>query len=255
MEENIRHKIQQVNNALNQAVNFINQAKNLMKEVEAQAGIPSARNLPGVLGKFMGEYMETEAGEKIDIPANYASKSTLVYGDKLKQYEENGEKRFKQIERIRRLRVEGILAKKEGKWHAVTSDGSYRVLDVSVNHYGGVEGDPVVVLLPLDDKFVPFAAVESIPGKTPKSVVKVELPKPSLEEAPLVSQEKPKPEPKKVVAVVVENKPLRKDKGREGPKPPVRKVVLPKIEPVKKVEEKPLGEPPQTKALTEEDLR
>ncbi|MBI4091295.1 hypothetical protein HY419_00920, partial [candidate division WWE3 bacterium] len=119
-----------------------------------------------VFGKFNGEVLIADDGKRYDVPANYSSKSVLVFGDKLKTYEENGERKFKQVERVKRFRVEGMLAKKEGKWHVVTSDSSYRVNDAAVEHFGVGEGEMVVVLLPLDNKFAPFAAIESAVGKT-----------------------------------------------------------------------------------------
>lgn len=175
MEKNIKLKIQQIHHVLNTASFQVNQAKNLLKEIEADVLSKAVENIPGVFGKFVGDAMITDAGQKIEVPLNYASKSALVCGDKLKMYEENGEKRFKQVERVKRFRAEGILAKKEGKWHVVTSDGSYKVLDSSIEHWGGVEGDMVVILLPLDDKFAPFGALESIVGKSPKSSPKIEI--------------------------------------------------------------------------------
>ena len=171
MDKNSPQKIQQINNALSSAVSSINLAKNLLKELFpetfAQAGLEVnvIDTIPGTIGKFVGDHMETEKNEKIEVPANYASKSTLVYGDKLKMYEEGGEKKFKQVERVKRFRIEGIVAKKEGKWCVVTSDSSYRVLDASIEHFGAKEGDTVVILLPLDNKYAPFAALESMPGK------------------------------------------------------------------------------------------
>jgi len=160
-------KFQQIHHQLNVAQSALTNAKNLLKELEGASGSGENKLEPGTYGKFVGDHMVLEDGTKVEIPANYASKSTLVHGDKLKQYEENGEKKFKQVERVKRFRIEGILAKKEGRWHVVTSDGSYRVLDKAVEHYSGVEGDVVVILLPLDDKYAPFAAIESIAGKTP----------------------------------------------------------------------------------------
>ncbi len=201
--QSIKQKIQQIQKDLNDAVSLMTSAKKELVDLEASMGVMPSKNIPGVVGKFMGDCMVTEGGQKYDVPLNYASKSVLVFGDTLKMYEEGGEKKFKQIERVKRFRTEGILAKKEGKWHAVTSDSSYRVLDTSVNHFGAVEGDMVVVLLPLNDKYVSFAAVESVVGKKVavtenqavakpievKPVEKVEYP--SIDHAPVVFQSTP----------------------------------------------------------------
>lgn len=149
--------------ALNAAETSIRLAKQLLSSVGPAGEIkPSPKELPGIVGTFDGENMITEKGEKYRVNPNYASKSVLVYGDTLKKVEEDGRERFKQIERVKRQKVGGILAKKGGKWAAVTPDGSYKVLPEAVEFYGGNEGDEVTVVLPLEDKKVPFAAVESV---------------------------------------------------------------------------------------------
>ncbi len=183
MQGNAKNKIQQINTALNNAVSFINIARNLIKELESESGSISSNLQPGTFGKYVGDGMVTDDGQRYEVPENYASKSVLVYGDKLKMYDEAGVHKFKQVERVKRFRTEGVLAKKEGKWHVVTSDGSYRVLDSAVSHFGGVEGDQCVVLLPLEDKYVPFAAMESVLGKElPKVLEMSPDPKPVVAE-------------------------------------------------------------------------
>lgn len=163
--QSIKQKIQQIQKELNDAVSLVNAVKKQLVDLETGLGVVPSKSILGLVGKFTGDCMVADDGQKYDVPSNYASKSVLVVGDKLKMYEEGSEKKFKQIERVKRFRTEGILAKKEGKWHVVTSDSSYRVLDVSVNHFGAVEGDMVIVLLPLDDRYVTFAALESVVGK------------------------------------------------------------------------------------------
>ncbi|MCG2686119.1 hypothetical protein L6258_01990 [Candidatus Parcubacteria bacterium] len=154
-----RHQVQLINQALSAAVSSINLARQLLREVEAAERVPS-RDLPGIEGKFDGEAMVTNEGEKYPVSENYASKSLLVVGDTLKMVTEGDRRLFKQIERVRRIRVEGILTKKEGRWHAVTADGSYRILPAAVSFHRGDEGSEVVVLLPQDNKRVGFAALE-----------------------------------------------------------------------------------------------
>lgn len=142
-----------------------------MSGVGAVASKPSTKDLPGVTGIFDGENMVTEEGKKYAVNPNYASKSVLVYGDTLKRVEVDGKERFKQIERVKRQKVEGILAKKDGKFVIVTADGSYQVSQAAVNFYKGEDGDEVVVVLPLKDKTVPYAALESV-KKEKKKVIK-----------------------------------------------------------------------------------
>lgn len=164
-----QEKIQRINALLNQATAAIADARNLMKTMESELGVVPPKAIEGTIGRYTGDFMVTADGQKFEVPTNYASKSILVYGDTLKMYKENGETRFKQIERVKRLRVEGVLAKKEGKWHVVTSDGSYKVLEAAVEHFSGQEGDICIVLIPLEEKYAPFAAIESIPAKAAKA--------------------------------------------------------------------------------------
>src|SRR3989338_5777794 len=112
--QSIKVKIQQLQKELNDAVSLINSVKRQLVDLESGLGVVPTSSIVGVVGKFMGDCMMTEEGQKYDVPLNYASKSVLVFGDKLKMYEEGGEKKFKQIERVKRFRTEGILAKKEG---------------------------------------------------------------------------------------------------------------------------------------------
>lgn len=155
--------------ALNAAETNIKLAKTLLSGVGAVAPKPSTKDIPGITGTFDGENMLTEKGEKFRVNPNYASKSVLVYGDTLKKIEEEGQERFKQIARVKRRKVEGILAKKDGKWVAVTADGSYKVSPVAVEFYNGAEGDEVVVVIPLEDKNAPYAALESIKKEEPST--------------------------------------------------------------------------------------
>jgi hypothetical protein len=172
--------IRLINQALTAATSSINLAKQLLSEltlVKSPLGSQppatpgpntpevSAIQLPGVIGTFDGQFMNTDDGQKFQIPENYASKSMIVFGDKLKMVDVNGEKRFKQIERTKRQRSNGMIVKKEGRYHVVTSDGSYKVSSAAVSFFGGKEGDEAHIILPLNNKHVPFAALESVGAK------------------------------------------------------------------------------------------
>ena len=139
-------------------------ARQLLADLE-NTGVsrrPDAKELPGKVGIFDGEQMVTSLGEKFEVPANYASKSLLVVGDTLKLVEENGQKRFKQIEHMKRHKTTGILTKKDGKFAVVTSEGSYKVLPSSVYHFKGQVGDEVILQIPAANISSPYGAIESI---------------------------------------------------------------------------------------------
>ena len=167
MDKTTRRKVQNIHHALSAAVSSINLAKRLLNELERGGG-SSPRELPGEFGVFDGHFMVTEEGEKYAVPENYASKSKLVYGDKLKRIVQDGEELFKQVERVKRQEIEGILAKKDGKWHVIDSHGSYEVLPAAVKYFGAKEGDEVEAIIPQGDPHVPFAALEGLVEKEEK---------------------------------------------------------------------------------------
>lgn len=205
MDRKERTKIQNIHHALAAAVSSINLAKRLLSELELASG-SSSRDLPGELGKFDGHFMVSEGGEKCPIPENYASKSQLVYGDTLKRIADEGGEVFKQIERVKRQEVEGILAQKDGQWHVVTSLGSYEVLSAAVNYWGGRVGEEAIALIPQQDTRVPFAALKSVHKEEAKAVVAV---RPEESPVPVVEVEEKKPKrrarkPRKEEAPVAE---------------------------------------------------
>ncbi|MFH0804637.1 MAG: hypothetical protein V1916_00380, partial [Patescibacteria group bacterium] len=115
-------------------------------------------------GIFDGQSMVGPDGKKYSIPANYASKSKLVFGDTLKlTIMPDGTFKYKQIGPVERVRVVGVLAKDEttDEYRVVVGQLSYRVLLASITYFKGEPGDEVVVLTPKDAQ-CEWAAVENI---------------------------------------------------------------------------------------------
>ena len=161
-------QIDLIRQALSAAESSIGVAKQLLSDLEKEGGSrgeKEKRILPGVVGVFDGENVVTDSGEKHPVPANYASKSMLVVGDKLKLTTDQGEQRFKQIEHVKRYRTKGVVTKKDGKFHVITPEGSYRVLSAAVAHFGATTGDEAMVLVPAKNLTSAWAAIESVPGK------------------------------------------------------------------------------------------
>lgn len=161
MSKKDRKKIQNIHQALSAAVSSIHLAKRLLGELEAGREVDT-REIPGEFGMFDGHCMVTEEGEKYQIPENYASKSELVYGDRLKMMDRDGRNFFKQVERVKRQEIKGVLVKKDGDWHLVDSHGSFEVLPAAVSYYNGEEGDEAVGFIPQDNKRAPFAALKDV---------------------------------------------------------------------------------------------
>ena len=234
MTKNRKSEHQLIVQALNAAETNIRLAKQLLSGVKAEPPQPSPKELPGIVGTFDGENMVTKDGKKFAVNPNYASKSVLVYGDTLKRIEVEGKEQFKQIERVKRQKVEGVLAKKDGKWVAVTPDGSYRVSPVAVEFYGGKEDDEVVVVLPLENKNVPYAALESIKKEEkPSGPSKPSVPSKEEKKAPAKGATKKRSAAKKVTKKKVEEKKPAEEKPAEK----VEAKPAAKVEPVENDEE------------------
>ncbi len=264
------NKFELIRQSLGAAESSIRLAKQLLSELESGnvsskvATKPNGADLPGIAGIFDGENMVSESGEVFPVPANYASKSMLVVGDTLKLVEEgkNKEKRFKQIEHVKRHKSTGILTKKDGKWKVATPEGSYKVLGAAVEHFGADIGTEVTLHLPATNLTVAYGAIESINKGAEKKEEdrKVESKEPP-QSAVVEQKEQPKqPEPRKEEKpeeVVHNSKEVKKEpeKSKHEPKLVVKQpevVAEPKkevvIAPVAKVEkevvEKVIATPP-----------
>ncbi|OGC49189.1 hypothetical protein A3A69_02500, partial [candidate division WWE3 bacterium RIFCSPLOWO2_01_FULL_37_15] len=120
--------IAQLLDHLDNADRELRDARRIIRQIE-EIKSETYKQLPGIEGVFDGTYLVTQDGQKYEVPANYAAKSRLVYGDLLKMVEEEGKTMFKQIEKAPRKRIEGILNKKEGSWYILTDSGSYKISD------------------------------------------------------------------------------------------------------------------------------
>jgi len=106
-----------------------------------------------VQGYFDGQQMIGDDGKKYSVPANYASKSKLVEGDRLKlTIKHDGRFVFKQIAPVERKRLKGVLFHDEmtDQYRVVAEERSYRVLTASVTYFKGQPGDEVILLVPKD---------------------------------------------------------------------------------------------------------
>ncbi len=115
-------------------------------------------------GIFTGEKMLSDEGEIFTIPANYASKSKLVEGDRMKlTIPENGSFIYKQISPIERKRIRGELVSggTNGQWMVNAEGRSYKVLTASITFHKGRIGDEVVLLVP-ESGMSDWGAVEHI---------------------------------------------------------------------------------------------
>jgi len=221
-----QNRLQLLSQALSAASSSINLAKQLIDEIQREGG---AFETPGLIGKYDGMFMVTEAGKKYPVPDNYAAKTQLVYGDKLKMVEGPEGRRFKHIEKIPRVEVEAALTVKDGRFVAVSPEGSYKLIQSAVRYLRGEEGDKVRILLPRDEKHAPFAAIVGVVGKEAKreerkeeTREKVEVEKPARK---IIPEKEEKVEKKPAVRKVAkEKKPKAEEKAEtKAAKPTTKK--------------------------------
>lgn len=149
-------------------------ARSLLEELDPSA-IKAERQLPTgdaktyesgesqiVEGTFDGQAMIGPEGKTFPVPANYASKSKLVEGDRLKlTILPNGTFLYKQIAPVDREFVRGTLAKEDGQFKVVANGKSYRVLLASVTYYKASMGDDVTLIVPKDREAI-WGTIEAV---------------------------------------------------------------------------------------------
>ena len=99
---------------------------------------------------------------KYPIPANYASKSKLVQGDKLKlTIEGNGKMLYKQISPIEREYKTWLVVREKDKYQVISEWNTYDLLTAAVTHFKANIWDTITVIVPANKKAT-FAAIEAL---------------------------------------------------------------------------------------------
>lgn len=122
-----------------------------------------------VEGIFDGQNMIAKDETVYPVPTNYASKSKLVQGDKLKlTIRPNGAFVYKQIELIPRVLSKGHLIMDGSQYKVLCEDRTYNVLYASVTFFRAKVGDEVAIIIPEEEE-AQWAAIENvIPVKSNK---------------------------------------------------------------------------------------
>ena len=132
------------------------QAKNL--DIIANGSIGPNTIVEGV---FDGEEMIDGTGQKYPVPSNYASKSKLIPGDKLKlTITADGTFIFKQIGPVDRKRMVGTLTEVGDRWQVNAEGKKYNVLSASVTYFHAKSSDEVTIIVPRVGE-TDWAAVEN----------------------------------------------------------------------------------------------
>jgi len=166
-------KLKELKTILDEAENKIAIAKRILFEqvYQEEAKTLHLEKEEGnmVEGIFDGEEMIDSQGKKYPVPPNYASKSKLVSGDRLKLIiAPDGTFIFKQIGPVDRKKLIGTLVEANGNWEVVANLKKYRVLQASVTYFKAKAGEEVTVIIPKIGE-TNWAAIENCLGKSKKA--------------------------------------------------------------------------------------
>lgn len=115
-----------------------------------------------VEGVFTGESMLGSDGNTYPVPQNYASKSHLVQGSKLKAIiGGDGKIVYKIIEEMPYETKVGLIASNRDKFQVVSEGKAYNILMASVTYLKAGIGDSVSIRIP-KGKEATYAALEAV---------------------------------------------------------------------------------------------
>ncbi len=115
-----------------------------------------------VEGDFDGQNMIGPNEKAYPVPANYASKSKLVPGDRLKlTITPEGSFLYKQIGPIERKRLKGQLTTVDGQYKVICEGKTYNVLLASVTYFKANTGDDLTIIVPTTSDSA-WAAIENV---------------------------------------------------------------------------------------------
>jgi len=137
----------------------INKDKNLKEKAKSLQIDPKGEIVEGI---FDGQNMICPDGHKYPVQPNYASKSKLIPGDKLKLViQDDGSFIFKQIGLIDRKRIIGTLIEDEENFKVLANGKPYGVLTASVTYFKAKPKDEVTLLVPEKEES-DWGAIENV---------------------------------------------------------------------------------------------
>jgi hypothetical protein len=111
---------------------------------------------------FIGDGMLASDGNTYPVPQNYASKSLLVQGSRLKAtIEESGRIKYKIISEIPFTTEIGIVTKTGDKYQIATDTKTYNVLVAAITFHKCNIGDTVTIRIP-EWKEATYAVIEAV---------------------------------------------------------------------------------------------
>lgn len=175
-----KKRIQAIRDFIDTAEKSLKNAKKLLKEILEEEHIDFSAELELdtkglskydsgdnkiIEGVFTGEDMLWADKNHYPVPVNYASKSKLVQGDRMKlTIDGSGKMMYKQIKQIERESKIWLLTQNNGKYQIISDGVSYDVLTAAVTHFKADIGDTVTILIPAG-KEATFGAIEAVMPK------------------------------------------------------------------------------------------
>ena len=138
-----------------------NISDDLSKDLESNKIIDDKEGI--IEGVFDGESMIDVNNKKYPVSVNYASKSKLVVGQRLKlTIQSDGRFLYKQIIPIEKIFIPAVLTCEGDDYSVITEDSiSYKVLFASVSYFHLSVGDKVTIILP-KSRESDWAAIDGI---------------------------------------------------------------------------------------------
>lgn len=166
------HALQEL---LSTAERSLHHAKNLMVQITGKKAIDhtTAPDMAGlhaykhgksqvVEGVFNGRDMLGSDKKIYPVPANYASKSKIVEGSKLKAtIKADGSFQYKIIHEVDYVSTTGTLIKDGDHFFVISQSGIYQVIPASVTYIQARVGDRVSIRIPKDIKAT-YAAIDAL---------------------------------------------------------------------------------------------
>jgi len=169
-DENKNHHQKEIQRHLDEIEHHLSAVREALFRGSIDVGglVSSPRDFDGQIieGVFDGEAMMGADGKGYVVSPNYASKSQLVAGDKMKlSIKSDGTFVYKQIGPVTRRRLVATLDKTGNQYFAVAGKKKYRVLLASVTYFKAKVGSRVAILVPKSDASSGWAAIEHLVGE------------------------------------------------------------------------------------------
>lgn len=161
-DEILEKRVDHINKLIEATEKNFEKIKSTLDQILREQDKDKYRDKEGVEGVFDGVNLVGEDGKRYEVQPNYAAKSRLVYGDRLKMIAEGGKEIFKQIEKVPRKKINGIISKKEGKWYILADSGSYLLSDIAAEYQNVELNDEAIAYIPEDNLRAPYAALDKV---------------------------------------------------------------------------------------------